>query len=224
MKKVIIAEPVLRILGLGNTLFGRGGITVYPARTSEEIFALHQENRADLIITASSLPVIDGATLCSAIRCDAALRDVSLVVVCDADGPTLEQCLQAGANAIMASPADPFELFSRISELLVIPQRQDMRVLLQVTAKGRKNAVSFPGVSHNISISGMLIEAEPQLENGESLACIINIGGREIAAEGEVVRVEQTTSGRFRYGVKFARLDTKSLIIIEQFVKGKIRH
>jgi CheY-like chemotaxis protein len=223
MKKVIIAESVLRAIENGNTLFGRGGIKLYPASTSEEIIALHREHKADLIVADFAQPVMGGPGLCTFIRGDAALKDVSLVMVCDPSGPSRTECEQASANTVLTAPVDPFEFFFRIAELLVIPQRQDMRTLLRVSVSGREEKTSFLGVSHNISISGMLLEAEQGLRKGEQLACALNIGNRQVNAECEVIRVERASSGRFRYGAKFFNLDTKSLIIIEQFVKGKIK-
>ncbi len=224
MKKVVIAESVLREIESGNTLFGRGGIAVYSARTSEEILELHRTNKADLIVADFDLPVMGGAKLSSLIRGDASLKDVSLVMVCDKEYPSGSPCRQTGANTILTKPVEPFELFSRISELLVIPQRQDMRSLLHVSLSGGEEKVSFLGVSQNISISGMLLETEQRLQCGERLACAVGIGSREINAECEIVRVEQAASGRFRYGVKFSNLDIKTMIIIEQFVKGNIKH
>ena len=223
MKKVIIAEPVLRAVEKSNTLFGRGGIAVFPAPTSEDILALHRVNKADLIVTDFALPVMDGTRLCLAIRSDPALKDVSLIMVCDAGGLFQAQCLQAGANTVMTKPVDPFELFTHVAELLVISQRQDMRASLHVSAARREETTSFPGVSRNISISGMLLEAETELQKGERLACAVDIGGREITTECEVVRVERSSTSGFQYGVKFLNIDTKSMIIIDQFVKGKIR-
>jgi CheY-like chemotaxis protein len=223
MKKVIIAEPVLRAVEKSNTLFGRGGITVFPASTSEDILALHRANMADLIVTDFDLPVMDGARLCSAIRSDSALRDVSLIIVCDASGPYQAQCLQSGANTVMAKPVDTFELFNHVAELLVVPQRQDTRTFLHVSAAGREEKTVFPGVSRNISISGMLLEADTELQKGERLACTVELGGREIAVECEVVRVDKASAGGFHYGVRFLNLDTKSMIIIDQFVKGMIK-
>jgi len=223
MKKIIIAEPVLHSIGKSHTLFGRGGITMHPARTSEEILEAHRKDKADLIVTDIALPVMGGAELFSVIRGDAALKEVSLIMVCDGTEPARKLCLQAGANTILTKPVDPFELFSRISELLVIPQRQNMRALLQVSVAGKEGGKSFRGLSHNISISGMLLEAEQELRKGDRITCPVGIAGREIAVEGEIVRVEKTSTGRYRCGVKFYNLDTKSLILIEQFVKGKIK-
>lgn len=224
MKKVIIAEPILLAVDKSNTLFGRGGIAVSSAGTAEDIIALHRANKADLIITDFELPVMDGAQLCSFIRQDPALRDVSLIVACEGDGPFQERCLKSGANTVVTKPVDPFELFTHVAELLVIPQRQDMRAVLHVSAAGREETSPFPGMSRNISISGMLLEADRKLQKGERLACSIDISGRGIAIECEVVRVEKSSISGYRYGVRFLNLDAKSLIIIDQFVKGKIRN
>jgi CheY-like chemotaxis protein len=223
MKKIIIAEPVLHDIEKSGTLFGRGGITVFPARTSEDILALHRASKADLIVMDFALPVMDSVRLCSLIRGDADLKDVSLIVVCDPTETSQAQSLQAGANAVMAKPVAPFELFSRISELLVIPLRKDLRALLRVSVARGEGTTSFLGVSRNLSISGMLLEAEPELQKGERLAFTADIGNREIAAEGEVIRVEIAAPGKFHYGVKFSNLDMKSLVLIEQLVKGRIR-
>jgi DNA-binding response OmpR family regulator len=144
MKKIIIAEAVLRVVEKSGTLFGRGGITVFPARTSEDILALHRTSKADLIVTDSALPVMDGARLCSLVRGDAARKDVSLIMVCDPTETSQAQSRQAG-HAVMARPVDPFELFSRISELLVIPLRKDLRAMLHVSVTRGEEKNILPG-------------------------------------------------------------------------------
>jgi CheY-like chemotaxis protein len=223
MKKLIIAKSVLETIGKGNTLFGRGGIEVHIAGTSEEVLDLHRRIRADLIITEFSLPTMNGAELCSAIRKEPGLKEVSLVVACDASRVFESACREAGANAIITRPVDPFELFSKIAELIVVPQRKDMRVLLRVSVNGADQEISFIATSYNISISGMLLETKHEVRNGDRLRCTFSIAHAEITAECDVMRVDRTDAGRFRYGVKFLNLDTKSIIIIDNYVKNRIR-
>jgi CheY-like chemotaxis protein len=223
MKKLIIAKNILDIIGKGNTLFGRGGIEVHAAGTSEEVLDLHRSVRADLIITDFTLPMMNGAELCAAIRSEPGLKDVSLVVACDPSRVFQAACREAGANAIIALPVDPFELFSKISELIIVPQRKDMRVLLRVSVTGAAQESSFIATSYNISISGMLLETKHEVRTDERLTCTFSIAHAEIATECSVMRVDRTEGGRFRYGVKFLNLDTKAIIIIENYVKNKIR-
>jgi len=222
MKQVIIAENVLQNVENSDTLFKRGGLTVYPARFSEEILVLHRTHNVDLIISDFALPQMGGEKLCSLIRGDSRLKDVSLLMVCNVAAVT--ECRSAGANAVLTTPIDATELFSRVSELLLISQRQDIRSFLHVSVTEGKGRISFLGVSHNISISGMLLETEKKLKIGERLVCTFSISAREIVADVIVAREVKVAPEKYRYGVKFLNLDTKSLVIIDQFVMGRIKH
>jgi CheY-like chemotaxis protein len=222
MKKVIIAQTILDAIEQSSTLFGRGSITLYPAGSSEEVLDLHRKIKADLIITESTLPVMGGVQLSSSIRSEPGLKDVSLIVYCDDNRVYQAACRDAGANAVLSKPVDPFDLFSRVSELIIIPQRKDMRVLLRVSVAGRKESAPFIATSHNISISGMLLETKRELNKGDKIACSFNVAHSEVNAQCLVTRVDRTDAGRFRYGAKFLGLDTKTIIVIEQYVKSRV--
>jgi len=222
MKKVIIAQTILDAIEQSSTLFGRGSITLYPAGSSEEVLDLHRKIKADLIITESTLPVMGGVQLSSSIRSEPGLKDVSLIVYCDDNRVYQAACRDAGANAVLSKPVDPFDLFSRVSELIIIPQRKDMRVLLRVSVAGREESAPFIATSHNISISGMLLETKRELNKGDKIACSFNVAHSEVNAQCLVTRVDRTDAGRFRYGAKFLGLDTKTIVVIEQYVKSRV--
>ena len=223
MKKVIIAQTVLDAIEQSSTLFGRGSIDLYPARSSEEILELHRQIKADLIITEFSVPVMGGVRFCTSIRSEPGLRDVSLIICCDDNRVFQAACRDAGANAVIQQPVDSFELFSKISELIAIPQRKDMRVLLRISMAGRQQDASFIATSYNISISGMLLETKRELNKGDKIACSFNVAHSEVNVQCLVIRVDRTDAGRFRYGAKFLGLDTKAIVVIEQYVKSRIR-
>jgi len=179
--------------------------------------------KADLIITEFDLPVMGGVRLCSSIRSEPGLKDVSLIVCCDDNRVFQAACRDAGANAVIQKPVDAFDLFSKISELIAIPQRKDMRVLLRISMEGRQEETSFIATSYNISISGLLLETRKELNIGDTLTCSFNIAHAEVNAHCRIVRVDRTDAERFRYGAKFLDLDTKAIVVIEQYVKSKIR-
>lgn len=224
MKTIIIDRSILHALGGRDAIFGRGNILVHAARTSEEILNLHGVHKADMIISDIALPIMGGVKLCSTIRNDDALKDVSIIMACAGVDESLSLSGKSGANAVIMKPVERSELFSRISELLVVPQRQNIRSLLNVSVNGREGNNSFHGVSSNISISGLLLETAQPLKKGDRMTCAITIGKREITVECVVMRVDKPAPGKFRCGVKFMNLDTKSFVIIEQFVKGAIKH
>jgi len=218
MKKIIIDQNLLNDLGESNTIFKRSGITFFPAGSSDEILSLHGVERADLIITDNALPHLGGAELCSRIRSDAELKYVSIIVICD--DTEQSQCPESGANIVIRRPLDTGVLLWQASKLLVIPTRKDMRVLLRASIKGMEGDSAFFAQSHNISISGMLLETERVLKPGDRLTCAFNIAHSEVTLTCSVERVETTASKRNRYGVRFMNCDTKTLIIIENFVRA----
>ncbi len=131
-------------------------------------------------------------------------------------------CRDAGANAVLSVPLDPTALFSRVSELIVVPQRKDMRVLLRVSVDdGRSGAGAVFAASENISMSGMLLEVNHPYRPGDKVACSFHIGHSEVKVEGRIVRSVRGASGRYRCGIQFVNLDTKTMIVIEQFVRSR---
>ncbi|MGC1453793.1 MAG: PilZ domain-containing protein [Nitrospirota bacterium] len=218
MKKIIIDLNLLNDLEESDTIFKRSGITFFPARSSEEILNLHGVKRADLIITDNALPLLGGVELCSRIRSDAELKYVSIIVICD--DTEQSHCPECGANIVIRRPLDTGELLWQASKLLVIPTRKDLRVLLRASIKGMEGNSPFFAQSHNISISGMLLETERVLKPGDRLTCAFNIAHSEVTLACSVERIETTASRRNRYGVRFMNCDTKTLIIIENFVRA----
>jgi CheY-like chemotaxis protein len=224
MKRIIIDRSIKYAVGGNDTIFQRSNITTYPARTAEEILNLHGVHNADIIIMDADLPLMGGLELCSKIRSDERLKDVSIVLICEGDEPSLARCRNAQANVVLPRPLDPGQLAWKVSELLLAPQRQDMRTLLHVSVKGEGKNSNFLGVSHNISISGMLLETDRGMKAGDRMTFAFQLGPRQILAEAEVMRVIKFSSGRFSYGVRFVNLDMKHIILIEQFIKGRVKH
>jgi len=223
MKNVIITKNILEVVEKSGTLFGRGGVKVHPAASAADVLELHRKIKADLIVAEFAMPVMNGAQLCAAIRAEPGLKAVSVIIACDDSKVMQAACKDAGANAVITKPVDPFDLFSKIAELIIIPQRKDMRVLLRVSVDGKDEASTFIARSYNISVSGMLLETKRELKVGDVMKCTFNIAHTEISAECTVMRADGAESGTYRYGVRFHNLAARSLIIIEQYVKSRIK-
>ena len=122
MKTIIISRSILHAIGGNDSIFGRGTMKTYTARTCEEILNIHGVRRADLIIAESDLPLMGGIELCSRIRSDKDLMQVSILLLCDGTEASKSLCREASANAVIPKPIEPALFFSKVSELLVIPQ------------------------------------------------------------------------------------------------------
>ncbi len=223
MKKILIAENILKAAGNANSLFSRGGIEIHSAKTSEELLDLHRRLHGDIIVTDFALPVMGGAKLCAAIRGDEALKNVSIILACDKVHAGLPLCKNVGANSMIDKPVDTVELFMKVSELISVPPRRDMRVLLRVAVSGGVDGSPSFANSENISISGMLMETNQKVAVGDQVNCSFFVGHNEIKVTGKVMRSDLLPSGRYRCGLKFVNLDTKSMIVIEHFVKSRAK-
>jgi CheY-like chemotaxis protein len=224
VKRVIIAEHILTAVGGADSLFGRGGIVSVTARTSEAILALHREKKADLIVSDLSLPRMGGIALIEKVRGDASLRNVSIIMACEGRAAEVDACRAAGANAIIGSPVVAADLFARMSELIVVPRRKDMRVMLRVSIEDSRGAGTPAfAMSENISISGMLLETTHPYRPGERIFCSFHVGHSEVKVEGKVVRTDRRPSGsRYRCGIQFTNIDIKTMVVIEHFVKSRM--
>lgn len=224
MKNIIIAASILLDLEANSAILTRNSIVFLSAGTSEEILQLHDEKRADLIITDISLPLMGGVKLCSLIRSNAELNYVSIIVLGDEDEPSFAQCREAGANVMLQKPVDGGTLLWKASELLVVPQRKDMRSTLGVSIQGMKGSKPYVAEARNISISGMLLSSDHDLLTGDVLTCSFSIGHSEVSLDCVVVRVDATAAGSYQYGVRFVNCDRRSLVIIDQFIKKQQGH
>lgn len=221
MKKIIVSESVKLVMNRSENLFLRSGFTISTAATGEDVLALHRSEKADLIIIDLNMPIVAGDKICSIIRNDDSLKDVSIILVHPYRKADIKRCESSGANAFLAAPVGLEELFDAVSSFLHIPKRESMRVLMRITVKGDLDNKFFFSTSMNISSSGILIETDNTLSRGEYITCSFFINSQQITAQGEIVRIINKGPDRYQYGIKFINLDHQSKSMIESLVKSR---
>jgi CheY-like chemotaxis protein len=219
MKKIIMADTLKSLVGGNDGMLSRGDFTIRWAGNSEEIVYLHKKEKADLIVADLEMSGMPASKLCKIIRADENLRAVSIIMICPDSYPAVEKASSCGANAVM-KPVSPLRLFHRISDLLDIFARADMREIVRVDVTLEHGSDHFFGVSLNISASGMLIETGRILAIGYRVTCsfILNYPAYTGA---EVVRIEEKSAGLYLYGVRFTDVDARSKALIEEFISGR---
>jgi Tfp pilus assembly protein PilZ len=162
--------------------------------------------------------------LCSAIRSDAVLSKVSMIVLCPDNAVDIERSAQCKANAVLTLPMDPAQLLEKVRQLMDISWRESYRVLVSVSVSGNSKDRSFFCRSGNISTTGMLIETEKVFEKGDQLACSFFLpDSAQIKTNGEIVRVIKQVAGSktCQYGIRFSQLPASAKSAIEVFVEKK---
>ncbi len=224
MKKILIAEPLRSSLEKEKNFLHRADVTMLFAATNDELLSVHSTEKVNLIITQTELAGMPTDRLFSEIRSDDTLRKVSLIIVCSDKPGDHERAQQCSPNIIMTLPLDTGELLKKAQHLLNIPWRESYRVLLSVNIEGNSRDKAFFCRSENISATGLLLETDKSLQEGDRLICSFFLPeSKQITATGEVVRAmkQSAKTATRQYGVKFDRLLPEAKAAIESFVARK---
>jgi CheY-like chemotaxis protein len=222
MKKLIIAQDIKTILEKEQSFLKRSDIKTFAADTNEEILALHRNERADLIIAKLTMPGMSGETLCTRVRDDRELCNVSLIMVCSEAEADLDRCGQCRANAFIPSPINSAILLQEAYQLLHVAPRRSCRIPISVKLHGKSRQIPFTGSTENISASGILFRSSALLFEGDTIRCSFSLlNSTNITVEGEIVRVlgKETEDDTNFYGVVFTDLGAETVSAIEAFAE-----
>jgi DNA-binding response OmpR family regulator len=221
MKKILIAHDIHDLLESSNTFLGRTDFTVFVAATNDELLEIHRAAHVDLIITKLDMPGMPSEELCSLIRGDADLRAVSIIMVCKNTRAEIEQGTRCRANAVLLSPVHPVLLMAKAQQLLDIAERETLRVLLSASVETVSKDESFYCRTRNVSATGMLIETDQPLAEGDRLTCVFYLpNARKITASCKIIRAIERAPGDedYRYGLMFTYLTPESKKLLTDYV------
>ncbi|HAM38445.1 MAG TPA: hypothetical protein DCP53_03500 [Elusimicrobia bacterium] len=113
-KKIVIIDDDREIMALHRTIFELKGVHVESAYDGQDGFEKIKKCKPDLVILDAFLPKIDGFSLCEMIKKDKTLKNIAVVLL---TGAIIEK--KINADLFLAKPIDPYELTSKIEELLL---------------------------------------------------------------------------------------------------------
>jgi len=223
MKKILVAKAIKPFIENEKFLL-RSGVMLYTASTGDEILSIHRSEKVNLIISQLDMPGLTAERIYTEVRQDADLRNVSLIIICNdspADKTRAERC---GPNAILPLPIDSQVLLEKTRHFLSITSRESYRVLLSVNLNGNSKDQAFFCRSENISTTGLLLETDRSLKEGDRLTCSFFLpDSKQVTVPAQIVRVMNRSdrSGARRYGVRFEKMDIGTRSAIESFVQKK---
>lgn len=224
MKKLLIINPDRAALAAEKSFLDWEEHRIFTAATAEEGLRIHREERVNLILTELDLPDMGGDLLCSRIRQEQTLRQVSIVIVCRDMPEEIARAKSCGANVRLLKPVTPEQLTDCIGKLLDVPTRTDCRVLVRAQVYTERGATTLFGTSCNLSVAGLLIESDDPLAVGDRISCMFFLPReRQITAIGEVVRSTRVSRIMHQYGIRFLSLYPQVHREIESFVAANDR-
>ena len=109
--KVLIVDDTHTLRSLVQVYLLQSGWEFAEASDGAEGLARARENRPDVVISDVKMPVMDGYELCAAIRSDATLRHIPVVLLTMlGDEASRLRGKIVGASAFLTKPVSPAEL------------------------------------------------------------------------------------------------------------------
>lgn len=225
MKRVIIAEDVCEVLEKEQSFLSRSDIDLARADSNRSALEMHKAEKADLIVANLDDGEMSGEELCSIIRKDGQLRNVSIIMVCSGSDADVKRCMNCGANAFVSTPLNSAVILPEAFRLLNIAERKAHRFPVKVKCDGMKEGRPFVANVVNISSSGMLIRAQAGLMEGDSLVCAFTLPGLgKVTLTAEVVRVIPARPGREAgYGISFTDISSEAVSAIDSLAGSSVR-
>jgi DNA-binding response OmpR family regulator len=224
MKKVLLINPSSDSLVTYKNLLDRDGFKIFTATTAEEGLRIHRKKMVDLLLTDLNLPDMGGDELCQLIRLEEDISKVSVIIICRNVPEEIKRAENCGANARLPRPFRLAQFDECVGKLLGVTTRQDCRVLVSVQVFDERRKGTLLGSAVNVSVSGLMIEADELLAVGDLISCRFLLPGTSlVTAAGEVVRATRKSRIVNQYGIRFISLDPQSRAEIEDFIDAKMQ-
>ena len=227
MQTVLVVSPDDLRPDLAKTVLGQTDVELVLAKDSEAGIEAVRTRRPRLAIVA--LGDQDATeSFVRRIREDKITRNVGLVVMLPWVLPAGEESLRrAGASAVLGGRVDAFLWNGPLERLLHAPPRRETTLPVRFWVWFRFSHEEKPtrGLALNVSVKGMLLEAEQpvEVESGARVEIEFELPGREqtLNVIGSVVRDAGERAGRRRFGIDFLNMPSSMREKIEAFVEAE---
>lgn len=222
-KRVLLVNSTRHFFAEGKSLLDRRDFHVVQAPTADLALRLHRQEPVNLIVSDLDLPEMGGDLLCAKIRENTDSCQVSIILICHNTPDEKARAARSSANACLFKPFPAQVLLDQVEKLLAVSVRKGYRVLLRARVQGAQDEAVFFCTSKDISSTGLLIESDRALLNGDKLNCSFYLPGSEhISANAEVVRKVSAADGKIAYGVRFDAISAEHQRAIDSFIAQSV--
>lgn len=117
--KILIADDEANIVVSLEFMMKREGYEVHIARDGEQALEAIRSQRPDLVLLDAMMPGMTGFDVCAAVRADAGLRDVRILMLTAKGRETdVARGVGVGADAYMTKPFSTRELMQKVRDML----------------------------------------------------------------------------------------------------------
>jgi uncharacterized protein (TIGR02266 family) len=227
-KCILVADDSKLFLFLSETIFKRIGSRVVTASTGMQALQLANEILPDIVMLDLIMPDIRGDEICAKLKTDPKTSHIPVIIVTVCASPEeIEKCMKAGCDDFISKPVDQEMLLRKVGDLLNIPHRKQIRILVRIDVKAKGGGKSFFGTTENMSEGGMFLISDYIIDSGDAVKLRFFLPGskEEVYATAHVLRVDKESYKKsYGYGLRFSDISEESLKLIRHFIVTKVAH
>lgn len=225
-KCILVVDDSKLFLFLSQTIFRRVGSKVVTATSGMQALQLANSILPDVIILDLMMPDMRGDEVCSRLKSDPKTSQIPIIIVtvCG-DTDTIEKCMKAGCDDFITKPVDQELLLRKVADLLNIPHRKQIRILVRIDVKAKGKGKIFFGTTENLSEGGMFFIAEQLIDVRDKVEVRFFLPGskEEVVAIAEVLRVDKESYQKsYGYGIRFTDITEDCLKRIRNFIAERM--
>lgn len=217
--RVVTTNNVEIFRHLGSLAFVRLAIDHHLATTAEEALALIRDKRPAIAILETELPGLSGYDVCRAVKADAALAQVRVMLVLGSviGRRELELITTSGCDDVLAPPFHGDELYRHIAQIAGLPLRRNRRVHAALEIELPGAGTPLVAQVENLSFTGAGIRVREALAPGAALSArLIHAGTTFSALEAQVAWVKPGPDGESSVGLSFVKTPPNVLALLEE--------
>lgn len=224
MKNILIASSSATFLERNTYLLRRSHFNMFTAESASAAMAIINRELIDLLFLDINLSDQSGESFCREVIARNFEPKMNILLVCHDSEEDFQRLKESGADALIARPIMPLQLIKTVGQFLSVQLVRSRRVSFRVKVASKKDDIEFFCISHNISLTGMLIETSFYLEMGSIINCQFSIPGKaDVETEGEIVRSARTMDGAHQYGIHFTTMNRRFRQEIDLYIAAAVR-
>ena len=176
--RILIVDDVHLLRTIAKNYFNRNEFHLTSASSVAETIRVATAIHPHLIIMDAEMPGQDGSAGCRLIKNHPVLFTTPVILVANDAAELVEQCWQAGADAVLPRPLRRRELLAVSQKLLTLADRAAPRIKYNILVNyGRDKELRWHDYAINIGNGGLYVATENLLRVGTRLQLELIIPG-----------------------------------------------
>ncbi|HEX8960912.1 MAG TPA: response regulator [Geobacteraceae bacterium] len=168
--KILLVDDVKVFMDVQKEFLRPSPVQVLMAKSGTEALETVRKERPGLVVMDVKMPEMDGITCCRAIKEDAELCSVRVVLTSSDGGHEIVDASDgAGCDRFMQKPVFGREFLNMVHSFLPVIERRRPRVACRVPVTVQVDGRTIEGITRDIGMNGLYIVSEDEVEAGSDV-------------------------------------------------------